>query len=230
MIDHPGFLEDIIKNPDDDVPRIIYADWLEEQGSPSSVARAQFIRVQIRIVRDYPNGMRCQRNGAPVDLYASFKPRCRCQPCRLNRREYHVSRQYIRSLWEWNLCPRVSFTCTWRRGFPERICLPLNTWRNQATTLLQAMPLRFVTLSDRQPFGREEWPGHVSWRWSHESLPLAVTDRLPDDIFRFLKPARGRLCKYYDSRSDALEACSRALLAWGRKTLEKTRTPEPSPR
>jgi len=35
-------LEEVIANPDDDEPRLLYADWLEERGDP----RAQFIRVQ----------------------------------------------------------------------------------------------------------------------------------------------------------------------------------------
>jgi uncharacterized protein (TIGR02996 family) len=39
-----GFLEDIIAHPDDDTPRLIFSDWLEEQGDS---ARAEFIRVQL---------------------------------------------------------------------------------------------------------------------------------------------------------------------------------------
>jgi uncharacterized protein (TIGR02996 family) len=39
-----GFLDDIIAHPDDDAPRLIYADWLEEHGDG---ARAEFIRVQV---------------------------------------------------------------------------------------------------------------------------------------------------------------------------------------
>lgn len=41
-----AFLRDILANPDDDAPRLIFADWLEEQGDAGSVARAEFIRVQ----------------------------------------------------------------------------------------------------------------------------------------------------------------------------------------
>jgi uncharacterized protein (TIGR02996 family) len=41
-----AFLQDILAHPDDDAPRLIFADWLEEQGDASSVARAEFIRVQ----------------------------------------------------------------------------------------------------------------------------------------------------------------------------------------
>ena len=43
-----GFLEDIVANPDDDTPRLVYADWLDEQGDADS---AEFIRVQIERTR-----------------------------------------------------------------------------------------------------------------------------------------------------------------------------------
>jgi uncharacterized protein (TIGR02996 family) len=44
-----AFLDDIIEHPDDDTPRLIYADWLEDQGNPSSRARAELIRVQCQL-------------------------------------------------------------------------------------------------------------------------------------------------------------------------------------
>jgi uncharacterized protein (TIGR02996 family) len=43
-----AFLASIIESPDDDVPRLIYADWLEEHGQPE---RAEFIRVQCQLAR-----------------------------------------------------------------------------------------------------------------------------------------------------------------------------------
>jgi uncharacterized protein (TIGR02996 family) len=43
-----GFLEAILAQPDDDAPRLVYADWLEEQGDS---ARAEFIRVQVERAR-----------------------------------------------------------------------------------------------------------------------------------------------------------------------------------
>jgi uncharacterized protein (TIGR02996 family) len=41
-----GFLSDIRAHPEDDAPRLIYADWLDEQGQ---LERAEFIRVQCRL-------------------------------------------------------------------------------------------------------------------------------------------------------------------------------------
>ena len=43
---HRAFLEDIIASPEDDAPRLIYADWLDENGNPE---RAEFIRIQIEL-------------------------------------------------------------------------------------------------------------------------------------------------------------------------------------
>ncbi|MFL5328312.1 MAG: TIGR02996 domain-containing protein [Gemmataceae bacterium] len=43
MADHAAFHAAILAAPDDDLPRLMYADWLDEQGDP----RGQFIRMQI---------------------------------------------------------------------------------------------------------------------------------------------------------------------------------------
>jgi uncharacterized protein (TIGR02996 family) len=44
-----AFLQAIRETPDDDAPRLIYADWLEEQGGAARTARASFIRNQCRL-------------------------------------------------------------------------------------------------------------------------------------------------------------------------------------
>ncbi len=64
MTDEGALLRAVIADPDDDAPRLIYADWLEEQGQG---ARAELIRVQIALAgmspRDErrPELLRCQR-------------------------------------------------------------------------------------------------------------------------------------------------------------------------
>jgi uncharacterized protein (TIGR02996 family) len=50
-----AFLSDILEYPDDDAPRLIYADWLEEHGQPE---RAEFIRVQCELARMEDNDPR----------------------------------------------------------------------------------------------------------------------------------------------------------------------------
>jgi uncharacterized protein (TIGR02996 family) len=45
MDERRAFLDEVLENRDDDIPRLIYADWLEEQGDP----RGEFIRVQCQL-------------------------------------------------------------------------------------------------------------------------------------------------------------------------------------
>ena len=45
---HDAFLAAIADRPDDDLPRLVYADWLDENGDP---VRAEFIRVQIELAK-----------------------------------------------------------------------------------------------------------------------------------------------------------------------------------
>src|SRR5215210_2046198 len=55
MSDGDALLRAILDNPDDDAPRLVYADFLDECGDAS---RAAFIRAQVRLVRlppDHPD-------------------------------------------------------------------------------------------------------------------------------------------------------------------------------
>jgi len=48
MISENAFIQAVIAEPDDDAPRLIYADWLDEQGQSE---RAEFIRLQCQIAQ-----------------------------------------------------------------------------------------------------------------------------------------------------------------------------------
>ena len=52
MPDEIPFLRKIADHPDEELPRLIFADWLEEQGDP----RAELIRVQ------------CRRSSVPLNI------------------------------------------------------------------------------------------------------------------------------------------------------------------
>src|SRR5262245_28322493 len=45
------FLDSILANPDDEVTRLAYADWLLESGDPDRAARGEFIQVQVQLAR-----------------------------------------------------------------------------------------------------------------------------------------------------------------------------------
>jgi uncharacterized protein (TIGR02996 family) len=49
MLDDANFLAQLEANPTDDAARLVYADWLEEQGDASSAVRAEFLRLTARL-------------------------------------------------------------------------------------------------------------------------------------------------------------------------------------
>jgi uncharacterized protein (TIGR02996 family) len=48
MNDHDALLTAISEHPEEDTPRLMYADWLEENGQPE---RADFVRTQVEVAR-----------------------------------------------------------------------------------------------------------------------------------------------------------------------------------
>ncbi len=61
MNQEQAFLQAIRETPDDDAPRLIYADWLEEQGGTGRAARADFIRIQCRLAELPEDDPACDR-------------------------------------------------------------------------------------------------------------------------------------------------------------------------
>jgi uncharacterized protein (TIGR02996 family) len=46
-----AFLRDVMEHPDDDAPRLIFADWLQDQPDPVLSARGELVRVQVQRAR-----------------------------------------------------------------------------------------------------------------------------------------------------------------------------------
>lgn len=99
-----AFLRTIFEFPHDDVPRLVFADWLEENGHP---ARAEFIRLQ------------CQLAGPDGDPY---------QRTLLEKREKLLWQRH-RSTWAADFSTRIPFHLRYsmfHRGFPAPRNLELN--------------------------------------------------------------------------------------------------------
>jgi uncharacterized protein (TIGR02996 family) len=90
---HVAFLHDILEHPDEDVPRLIYADWLDEHDEAD---RAEFIRLQVELAQ-------LTMNDARRDA--------------LQRRERSLIRRHKRA-WLGALPTGVRFL-RFRRGFVE---------------------------------------------------------------------------------------------------------------
>ncbi len=69
MTDADRFLATIIATPEDDAPRLVFADWLEEHGDAD---RAEFIRLQCSLARD---GANFAREARAAELLTANRPR-----------------------------------------------------------------------------------------------------------------------------------------------------------
>jgi uncharacterized protein (TIGR02996 family) len=127
MTSDEGFLQAILAAPDDDMVRLVYADWLEEHGDP---ARAEFIRVQIELARIEEDD--------PRRPYLHYRERSL-------ERDYHA---------QWRAqadCPEAGVV-RFVRGFVEEITLPAASFLNHAESMFARIPLRGVRLLFCPPF------------------------------------------------------------------------------
>ncbi len=116
---HEAFLAEIIANPDDDTPRLIYADWLEDQGDH----RAEFIRIQ------------CEHASLPLN-----DPRGDA----LLERENQLLNLYGR---EWSKqIQKYSQFVVFNRGFVETVTMRLSDAVDRLGRILKLTPLRGVHL------------------------------------------------------------------------------------
>lgn len=74
MTEHDALLNAIIRQPNDDAIRLVYADFIEDAGEPE---RAAFVRDQVELARtpDWePFAVRCRRADVPTQAGDRFRP------------------------------------------------------------------------------------------------------------------------------------------------------------
>ena len=126
MDPHLPFLKAVAANPADDLPRLVYADFLEETEEPVHVARAHFIRTQIALetfnpwTREYREAKALEQR-----LHESF--------------EFH---------WLFDLPEylRRHDRVTWRRGFPEQVHLSVAELTSGGEDLFSRVPITRLVL------------------------------------------------------------------------------------
>jgi len=146
-----AFLQRIRAHPDDDAPRLIYADWLEEQGMVGNPEwgpeRARFIRVQIALARllveiepEEPNisaSDRVERESARRKLEAKLREDARDL-------EDAYREDWTIPFRKGGLADGVVF----RRGFVEEVNVAAPMWIRHAHELFLAGPIRHIHLLD----------------------------------------------------------------------------------
>jgi uncharacterized protein (TIGR02996 family) len=123
-----AFLSAIRETPDDDLHRLVYADWLDDHGDSD---RAEFIRIQCRL--------------ATLSEYDRARDE-------LEVRERELLTEHERE-WVRGLPKEV---CSWRfrRGFVDEVTLPPGVFLREWEELLDRHPVTSV----RFPPGGEEFP------------------------------------------------------------------------
>jgi uncharacterized protein (TIGR02996 family) len=218
-------LADIIAHPQDDAPRLIYADFLEDEGEPD---RAEFIRVQVELATTPPcKAEKLHRAGG---LYPGHG--CRC--CDLRRRELELFNWRNLEAWGWhfwqrncldraelNALPSDIMGVLCRRGFPSVIRCSLTDWQKYGASLVRSHPLEEVCLCDREPM--EFASGRFAW--FSDDVPGDNRERhgLPPTLWHHMGhgnagslPFDGSKCRVWKERPQALTACSAACLAQAR--------------
>jgi uncharacterized protein (TIGR02996 family) len=116
------FLHLILADPDADGPRLVYADWLDDQGQH---ARAEFIRVQ------------CALASLPADVPQAASLRARAD----------VLLEEHRVAWAEPLAGLAN-RWDWIRGFPDVVRLDAKAFVARGEELFAAVPVRHVELLD----------------------------------------------------------------------------------
>lgn len=204
VITQPDLLATILANPTDDLPRLVYADWLEEHGESD---RAELIRIQIEIA-------------VGSDLL----------PLRVRERQLLASANPWQRRRDWVLAeiPDLDWPSDvggweWHRGFPEVWRAPLPIWLQLGQTVGASTPLRRVVPIDREPYVPNADPRRPGRGWLRKEgvwterqpeecfLPPTIFDLLEPDLMDF---AMFDHIRVYPTRAAAMDALSEACLAW----------------
>lgn len=119
-----AFFNDIVRHPDDDTPRLIFADWLEDQGDENSLARSDFIRIQCRLAQ--PGGARAERAALAVRQDELLTRYGRCWAGRIDRYVDHRA---------------------FHRGFVDTIAINADDFLHHVRGLFRLAPLQHVRLT-----------------------------------------------------------------------------------
>jgi uncharacterized protein (TIGR02996 family) len=115
-----ALLRTIFDNPDDDAPRLVYADWLEERGDLDNTARAHLIRRQIALGAE-PDQLPASQHNDPQGPLAAVEERCTPKWLRSGR-------------------------AVWDRGFIREARCDTAAWADHANEILSEHPIHSLTL------------------------------------------------------------------------------------
>lgn len=228
-----AFLNDIAAQPQDDAPRLIFADWLEEQGREE---QAEFVRVQCQLAR-HAVAVKARGNAFPAPpMHPDFLPSSTRDE--LRRRERELFSVNVAQTLRWFGLPQPwarvvrlkpfdpDYPCAVAsRGFIASITLPTNVFLQCAADIIEAVPmLEEVRLSDKTPtfYAQRDGGGWYkideSGYENHYLLPSKLFDRLKEGFLDESMETRD-----YERHADAQRDLSQACLTHAREQLARRR-------
>jgi len=208
MSDHDALLGGVLANPDADLPRLVYADFLEETGTPGNVARAEFIRTQIELASEEPDDQRRLELRVRERLLLNGNVKAWLAP--LRTRGEALQNPGTHGLF--------------RRGFVETVWMPATVFTWKAAKLFARAPVTELrvtrtTLAELEDLLREPTATHLT------ALDLcdrrlgdaAVRAILDSPLLANLRTLRLRACGL---TADAVEPLMDAPPSWRPARLE----------
>jgi uncharacterized protein (TIGR02996 family) len=177
--DWPAFLAAIIAEPDEDTPRLVAADFLEENGDPE---RAAFIRAQVGLAV-------LEASGLGKSLEAD--------ELRKKERAFLGRFSVYPHLWAMTDCPELVSVVSprtssrlgvqvegierlgWRRGFVESVRCPAAEWLRHGGAVRARNPVQWASLTHCETVSRDAWYAglaalrglHDVWVWPTTANP-----------------------------------------------------------
>jgi uncharacterized protein (TIGR02996 family) len=127
MGEREALLRAVCENPDDDLPRLVFADWLEEQGE---LERAEFIRGEVELDRQpgYPDDFGPEHDKLNSQLFAYL----------------------LTWTWRRDLAIGGDVEVVWARGIANILRCNSREWLASAEAVLNSHPLRVIEFDDTE--------------------------------------------------------------------------------
>jgi uncharacterized protein (TIGR02996 family) len=212
-----GFIQAIRETPDDDLPRLVAADWLEEHGESE---RSEFIRVQcklaahLKVFEDAEKRPRRKKLGRPPNserlpliakqLTVGETGECRRREVDLLHKNWHdwlssTNPHYFATNRNgmkigWLIKPQGEdarlIRTVFRRGFVEEVTCTADDWLAHGYAIVGATPVRLVRLTTLpRDYEAVVYNGKLM-AWSGSRWPGIKFELPPDrNVIRVVRPS-----------------------------------------
>lgn len=234
MSERESFIRAIVENPEDNTVRLVFADWLQENGESE---RAEFIRDGVAVcypeclAPDHDMGGSWQGWDGIVDIIAQYPPQERdhCPLCRAidNQRNSRCRRRIAEEIgaivdmpvdWSGRKDPGSNYCgVRCRAGFAHTISLPCAEFLKHAEAIFRAHPVTSVRLTDLQTQRRRYWDGS-------SIMEPPFDENIPGELFQLMcemfpekRDSVGDSVVEFKDDVEAHDALSDVAVAYGRK-------------